>query len=110
MSYGAGTLAAELFGAAKVVDPRPWASGSIKAAFEKYPHVGSLIPAMGYHEEQLNDLQSTINKVDCDLVLIGTPIDLRRVIDIHKPAMRVFYDLADHGEPTLAALIKKKFA
>jgi len=109
MSYGAGTLAAEHFGAANVVDPRPFAVGSIKAALEKYPHVGPLLPAMGYHEEQLEDLENTINKVDCDLVLIGTPIDLRRVIKISKPAMRVFYDLADHGEPTLAELIGKKF-
>jgi predicted GTPase len=110
MSYGAGTLAAELFGAAKVVDPRPYAAGTIKATLEKYPHVGPLLPAMGYHEEQLDDLQATINKVDCDLVLIGTPIDLRQVIEIKKPAMRVFYELSDHGEPTLADLIKRKFA
>jgi len=110
MSYGAGTLAAERFGAATVVDPRPSAEGTIQSTFEKYPHVGPLLPAMGYHDEQLNDLENSINKVDCDLVLIGTPIDLRRVIDIKKPAMRVFYDLADHGEPTLAELIRKRFA
>jgi len=108
MSYGAGMLAAEHFGAAEIIDPRPLASGTIKATLEKFPHIGPLIPAMGYHEEQLKDLEDSINKVECDLVLIGTPIDLRQVIKIQRPAMRVYYDLADHGEPTLAELIKKK--
>ncbi len=110
MAYGAGTLAAEHAGAAEVVDPRPMAVGTIKEALQKYPHVGPLLPAMGYSEQQLRDLEETINKVDCDLVLIGTPIDLRKVIKIDKPAMRVFYELADHGSPTLAELIEQKFA
>ncbi|RLB53873.1 MAG: GTPase, partial [Deltaproteobacteria bacterium] len=108
MSYGAGTLAAEHAGAASVVDPRPQAVGSIAEALKKYSHVGALLPAMGYSEQQLHDLEQTINRVDCDLVLIGTPIDLRKVIKINKPAMRVFYELADHGEPTLAELIRNR--
>ncbi len=110
MSYGAGTLAAKQAGAAEIVDPHSAAVGTIQATFEKYPHVGALLPAMGYHDQQLRDLENTIAAVDCDLVLIGTPIDLRKVIKIDKPAMRVYYDLADHGEPTLAELIKKKFS
>ncbi len=110
MRYGAGTLAAKQAGAAEIVDPHSAAVGTIRAAFEKYPHVGALLPAMGYHDQQLRDLEKTIADVDCDLVLIGTPIDLRQVIKIDKPAMRVYYDLADLDEPTLANLIKKKFA
>jgi len=110
MSYGAGTLAAEHAGAAQVVDPRPFAVGSIKKTFEKYPHIGSLLPAMGYSPKQLKELEKTINATDCDLVLIGTPIDLRRVIKIEKPAQRVFYELADHGSPTLEEIIKKRFS
>jgi predicted GTPase len=110
MSYGAGTLAAEHAGAAQVVDPRPFAVGSIKKTFEKYPHIGSLLPAMGYSPKQLKELEKTINATDCDLVLIGTPIDLRRVIKIEKPAQRVFYELADHGSPTLEEIIRKRFS
>jgi predicted GTPase len=109
MSYGAGTLAAEQFGASTIVDPRPAAVGSIKATFKKYPHVGPLLPAMGYHKEQLADLEASIRKVDCDLILLGTPIDLSLVIKLDKPFMRVFYELADHGDPTLADIIRKKF-
>ncbi len=110
MAYGAGTLAAEQFGAASVVDPRPFAVGSIEQTLKKYPHIGPLLPAMGYHEQQLKDLEETINKADCDLVLLGTPTDLSKIINMNKPSMRVFYELADHGEPTLAELIKKKFS
>ncbi len=110
MSYGAGTLAAEQFGASSIVDPRGAAVGSIKATFKKYPHVGPLLPAMGYHKEQLADLEASIRKVDCDLILLGTPIDLSLVIKLDKPFMRVFYELADHGDPTLADIIRKKFA
>jgi predicted GTPase len=110
MAYGAGILAAEQFGAASIVDPRPSAVGSIKQTLKKFPHIGPLLPAMGYHEQQLKDLEETINKVDCDLVLLGTPTDLGKIIKINKPSMRVFYELADHGEPTLSELIKKKFS
>jgi predicted GTPase len=109
MAYGAGILAAEQFGAASIVDPRPSAVGSIKQTLKKFPHIGPLLPAMGYHEQQLKDLEETVNKVDCDLVLLGTPIDLSQIIKINKPSMRVFYELADHGEPRLSELIKKQF-
>jgi predicted GTPase len=110
MSYGAGMLAAEQFGAASIVDPRPSAVGSIKQVLKKFPHIGRLLPAMGYHEQQLKDLEDTINKVDCDLVLLGTPTNLGKIIKMNKPSMRVFYELADHGEPTLSELIKQKFS
>jgi predicted GTPase len=109
MSYGAGTIAAKNFGAKEIVDPRSKAVGTIKETFEKYSHIGALLPAMGYHDQQLKDLEESINGTDCDMVLIGTPIDLRRVIKISKPATRVFYDLADNSKPTLADLIKDKF-
>ncbi len=108
MTYGAGVLAARRFGAAEIVDPRPYAVGSIAATFQKYGHVRGLLPAMGYSEAQLADLKATIDKVPCDLILLGTPIDLRRVIDLGKPAMRVFYKLADAGTPTLASLVEQK--
>ena len=110
MAYGAGMLAAEQFGAASIVDPRPSAVGSIKQTLKKFPHIERLLPAMGYHEQQLKDLEDTINKVDCDLVLLGTPTDLGKIIKMNKPSMRVFYELADHGEPTLSELIKQKFS
>jgi predicted GTPase len=84
--------------------------GSIKQTLKKFPHIGPLLPAMGYHEQQLKDLEETINKVDCDLVLLGTPTDLAKIIKIDKPSMRVSYELADHGEPTLSELIKQKFS
>ncbi len=108
MAYGAGVLAARQFGAAAVVDPRPNAVGTIAKTFEKYTHMSSLLPAMGYSDEQLADLKATIDATDCDLILLGTPIDLTRVIDLGKPSMRVFYSLADTDEPTLADLIRKK--
>ena len=109
MAYGAGVLAARQYGAAEIVDPKPFAMGSIKETFEKYPHMISLLPAMGYSDEQLADLKASIDATECDLVLFGTPIDLTRVIDVGKPSMRVFYNLEDAGEPTLASLIQKKF-
>ncbi len=110
MAYGAGVLAAKKYGASEIIDPRSKAVGSIKATFEKYSHMINLLPAMGYSDEQLKDLKATIDAVDCDLVLFGTPIDLNRVIDVGKPSMRVFYKLEDAGSPTLAELIRKKFS
>jgi predicted GTPase len=104
MRYGAGVVAAERWGAAEIIDPRPWATGEIAETFERYPDVGKLLPAMGYGERQMKDLERTINAVDCDLVLIGTPIDLGRIIEIEKPHMRVTYDLADEGPEFLAAI------
>jgi predicted GTPase len=105
MTYGAAVLAAKANGAAELVDPRPFAVGSIAATFEAYPHVGALLPAMGYGRRQMEELRETIARSDADLVLIGTPIDLRRVIDLDKPALRVTYRLQELGEPTLADVL-----
>ena len=101
MGYGAGVIAAQRFGAASIVDPRPYAVGSIAATFRKYPGIGTLLPAVGYGEKQMNELKQTIDKVDCDLVLIATPIDLRRTIHFVKPALRVTYELQEIGKPDL---------
>ena len=109
MAYGAGWVAARRFGAAEIVDPRPFAVRSIKATFEKYPKTGPILPAMGYGEAQTRDLEATIAKADVDLVVIGTPIDLNRVIKIKKPTQRVRYELQEIGQPTLADLLKAKF-
>jgi predicted GTPase len=97
MKYGAGVVAARQLGAAELVDPRPFAIGSIRATYEKYPHMTQLLPAMGYSEKQRHELQETINRVPCDLVLVATPIDLARVIDIQQPAMRVSYEVEDRS-------------
>ena len=101
MKYGAGVMAALKFGAAELVDPRPWAVGKIARTFERYPEVGQLLPAMGYGEEQVRDLEATVAKVECDAVIIGTPIDLQRIIKIKQPAVRVTYSLAEIGKPDL---------
>ena len=108
MEYGAGTVAAEKFGASELVDPRPWAVGKIAETYEKYPEIGILLPAMGYSEQQIKDLEATINASDCDAVIIGTPIDLRRVININKPSTRVYYELQEIGMPTLEDLLKDR--
>jgi predicted GTPase len=105
MKLGAGTLAAQKFGAAELVDPRPFITGKIVETFNEYPEIGTLLPAMGYSEEQLHDLETTINQSDCDAVIIGTPIDLGRVLKINKPATRVFYDLQEIGEPDLRQIL-----
>jgi len=97
MKFGAGHIAARNNGAAVIVDPRPYAVGSIKKTFEKYPHVTEVLPAMGYGKKQMKELESTINAADCDLVLIGTPIDLGRLLKINKPALRVTYELDQHS-------------
>jgi predicted GTPase len=109
MAYGAGVLAAKQFGAAKVIDPRPYAVGLIVETFHKYPHLGNLLPAVGYSDEQISELATTINNTPCDLVLIGTPIDLRRVLRINKPAARVRYELKELTTPTLTEVLKKQF-
>lgn len=108
MTYGAGVVAAKRAGAAELVDPRPFAAGSIKGVFEKYPHMGALLPAMGYSDQQRADLAATINASDADVVLIATPIDLRKVISIDKPAFRAGYDLEVISEPTLADILKER--
>jgi predicted GTPase len=105
MTYGAAVLAAKAHGAAELVDPRPFAVGSIAKTLEEWPHIDGLLPAMGYGKEQMEDLRMTIERSDADLVLIGTPIDLRRVVDFDKPALRVTYRLQELGEPTLADLL-----
>ncbi|PIR00894.1 MAG: GTPase [Nitrospinae bacterium CG11_big_fil_rev_8_21_14_0_20_45_15] len=106
MKYGAGTLAAQRYGAKEIVDPRPWLVGTLIETFEKYPDIGHLLPAMGYGKDQMNDLQATINSADCDLVIIGTPIDLTRIIKINKPSVRVTYELQEIGYPTLESTLK----
>jgi predicted GTPase len=108
MAYGAAVLAAKQNGAAELVDPRPFAVGSIKETFAKYPHVTELLPAMGYGRRQMEELRETISRSDADLVLIGTPIDLRRVIKLDKPALRVTYRLQELGEPTIAQLLAER--
>ncbi|MCH7494792.1 MAG: GTPase [Candidatus Marinimicrobia bacterium] len=105
MKYGAGVVAAEESGAAELIDPRPYAVGSIKEAFEKYPDIGKLLPAMGYGNGQTKDLQDTINSVDCDSVVIGTPIDLTKIINIEKPSVRVSYELEEIGSPDIKEIL-----
>jgi predicted GTPase len=105
MGYGAAVLAAEAFGAADLIDPRPFAVGSLAATFDEYPHLVGLLPAMGYGKQQRDDLCETIKNADPELVLIGTPIDLRRLIDFDRPALRVTYRLQEMGEPTLADVL-----
>jgi predicted GTPase len=106
MTYGAGVVAAMKHGAASLVDPRPYAVGTIARAFETYPGIGTLLPAMGYGEEQMRDLEATVERTPADLVLIATPIDLRRVIHLSKPALRVSYELQEIGRPDLADALK----
>ena len=101
MSHGAGFIAANQHGAAKIVDPRPFAVGTIKRVYELYPHIGPLLPAMGYSVEQVRELEATINRAECDLVLFATPVQLTRVLSINKPSLRVRYEYRDRGRPTL---------
>jgi predicted GTPase len=110
MAYGAGWVAAKRFGAAEIVDPRPFAVGSIAATFAKYPKTGPILPAMGYGAAQTCDLEATIDQADVDLVLVATPIDLTRVLKIKKPYQRVRYELEELTKPTLEDILKKKFA
>jgi predicted GTPase len=109
MQYGAGVMAAEKYGAAELVDPREYAVGTIAETFKKYPDIGVLLPAMGYGAKQIKDLEATINKVPCDLIIIATPIDLGRIIKFKKPTVRVGYELQEIGKPTLEDILKKKF-
>ena len=105
MKLGAGTVAAMKFGATECVDPRPYTVGKLSETFEIYPEIGSLLPAMGYGEQQISDLEETINNTECDSVIIGTPIDLSRVININKPNTRVYYDLQEIGKPDLGDVL-----
>ncbi len=108
MSFGAGVIAAKKYGAANIIDPRPYAEGSIKAVFSRYPHMGPVLPAMGYGAKQLGDLEHTINRVDCDLVLFATPIHLTRILNIEKPAIRVRYRYENHDQPFLEDILLKR--
>ncbi|MCL2070542.1 MAG: hypothetical protein FWH19_06120, partial [Treponema sp.] len=108
---GAGTVAARRFGAAEIIDPRPFATGKLAETYKTYPNIGTLLPAMGYGDQQVKDLAATIDKADCDSVIIATPIDLGRIIKIGKPHTRVEYALQEIGHPdmvdVLEAFIKK---
>lgn len=106
MEYGAGMIAAWNFGAKEIIDPRPYTVNSISQTFKKYPKIGKLLPAMGYGDEQMKDLQDTINKTDCDSVIIGTPIDLGRILKINKPSTRVRYELQEIGSLTIEKVLK----
>ena len=108
MTYGAGVVAAKRAGAASLVDAKPWASGTIKDVYAKYPHIGTLLPAMGYSDQQRQDLADTINASDADVVVIATPIDLRRVCDIRKPAVRATYELEDVSTPSLKDILTER--
>ncbi len=108
MKYGAGTVAAEKLGAAEIVDPRPFTVQSITDTYKKYPNIGILLPAMGYGEQQMKDLEETINRTDCDSVVVGTPIDLGRILKINKPSTRVKYELQEIGDITLETVLKEK--
>ena len=109
MSYGAGYVAARKFGAAEIVSPYPYAIGSIKATYEKYQQTRQVLPAMGYSDAQIQELQDTINRMPVDLVVIGTPIDLRRVMKLEIPAVRVRYELQELGQPDLAGILRERF-
>jgi predicted GTPase len=109
MAYGAGWVAARRFGASEIVDPRPFAAGSIAATYEKYPTTGAILPAMGYGDEMVRDLEKTINDADVDMVISATPIDLTRILKVNKPMQRVRYELQEIGKPTLEDLLREKF-
>ncbi|WP_342514300.1 cyclic 2,3-diphosphoglycerate synthase [Sporosarcina sp. FSL K6-1522] len=106
MKIGAGSVAAERLGAKEIIDARPYAVGTIKETYDKYQHIGNILPAMGYGEQQLKDLEETINNADCDAVIIGTPMDLTRIISINKPCTRVHYDLDEVGDQNLSVVLK----
>jgi predicted GTPase len=109
MKYGAAYVAAERFGAAEIIDPRPYLIGSLKETFEEYPGIGTLLPAMGYGDEQVSDLEATINNTPCDVVVSGTPIDLTKLVDVNKPVVRVRYELEARGKPDLEDVLVGRF-
>jgi len=108
MAYGAGVVAAQRFGAAELIDPRPFAVGSIRQTFEKYPHTGRLLPAMGYGAQQVAELEETIRRSNAEMVIVATPIDLRRLMTIEQPVQRVRYELQVIGAPTLADVLRDR--
>ena len=105
MKIGAGVVAAQKYGAAELVDPRPYVVGKLAETFRIYPNIGTLLPAMGYGDQQVKDLEATINKIKCDSVVIATPIDLNRLVKIKKPNTRVYYDLQEIGSPDLDMIL-----
>lgn len=105
MKIGAGIVAAQKFGASEIVDPRPYVVGKLADTFKTYPNIGSLLPAMGYGEQQMKDLEATIANTECDAVIVGTPIDLNRIVKINKPNTRVYYDLQEIGKPDLKGIL-----
>ena len=109
MGFGAGYVAATKFGAGEIIDARPYAIGSIKETYEKYDHLEDVLPAMGYSDQQVKELEETINSVDCDVVVTGTPIDIGRVLRANKPVIRVSYDLQVIGKPDLKTELEKFF-
>jgi predicted GTPase len=106
MKYGAGIMAAHKYAASEIVDPRKFAVGTIAETFRIYPEIGILLPAMGYGQKQMKDLEETINGSDCDVVVIATPIDLRRLVNLNKPAVRVQYELQPIGSPSLEDVLR----
>ena len=108
MAYGSGTVAAQKHGAGEIVNPRPWVTGKIKETFDRYPGIGALLPAVGYGDEQVRDLEDTIRRVPCDLVIVATPVDLTRIIRIDKPMLRVRYELQELGAPSLEEILKAR--
>ena len=110
MAYGAGFVAAKKFGAAGIIDPRPYAVGTLAEVFAHYPHIGPVLPAMGYSEAQIKDLAATIDNTPADLVLFSTPIHLCRLLTCNKPTIRVRYEYQDYGEPTLQEVLEKRMA
>jgi predicted GTPase len=105
MPYGAGFIAAKTYGAAEIVDPRPYAVGTIHETYLRYPHTGPVLPAMGYSRDQIQDLERTIHSVNCDLVLFATPIQLTRILSVNKPSIRVRYEYRDHDHPYLEEVL-----
>ena len=110
MRFGAGTVLARKFGAAEIVDPRPFAVGSVAATYDAYPAIGTVLPAMGYGEAQIRELEATIARVPCDVVVVGTPIDLGRLVKIDQPVVRARYELQEIGRPDLADALKPLLA
>ena len=110
MPHGAGMVAATTHGASQIVDPRPYAVGTLQEVYRRYPHIGPVVPAMGYSPEQRHDLERTINGAACDVVLFATPMQLTRLLAIHKPTVRVQYDYQDHGQPRLEDLLMERLA
>ncbi|MCJ7530337.1 MAG: GTPase, partial [Anaerolineales bacterium] len=107
MKIGAGVVAAQKFGAAELVDPRPYIVGRLKETFDQYPEIGKLLPAQGYGEVMLRDLEATINNTKCDAVVVGTPIDLSRILKMNKPSTRVYYNLQEIGRPNLTGVLEE---